>query len=108
MGIPPLCSVITPTRNRRRFIPQLVAAFLGQGHPNKELILVNGGEPIDDLLPEWERLGVRASIRVIEFHSAAPTAAARIAEALNIGIGAARGTYCFRFDDDDLQAPDRI
>jgi glycosyltransferase involved in cell wall biosynthesis len=100
----PLCSAICPTRNRRRFIPQLVQGFLAQSYPVKELVIVNGGEPIDDLLP----VGYGRLIMCIDYKSDQPNAAARIAEALNIGIRAARGEYCFRFDDDDFQATDRI
>lgn len=101
---PPLASVICPTRNRRRFLPQLVAGFVAQTYPRTELIIVNGGEPIDDLFPHRQS----SALTLISHASLAPNAAARIAEALNIGIRAAHGEYCFRFDDDDIQAPDRI
>lgn len=98
----PLCSVICPTRDRRQYIPHVVAQFLAQTHPQKELIFVNGGEPIGDLIAGIE------GVRCIDKRSSETTAAGRIAEALNIGAQTARGEYCFRFDDDDLQAPDRI
>jgi glycosyltransferase involved in cell wall biosynthesis len=110
----PLVSVITPTRHRRQFIPQLLAGFRAQDWPNKELVIVADGEDIEDLLdgtnPPWmaEDPNCECSVLHIRHESALPNAAARIAEALNVGIRAARGTYCVRFDDDDWQAPGRI
>ena len=35
----PLASCVTPTANRRRFLPQAIHYFLGQDYSNKELII---------------------------------------------------------------------
>src|SRR5579872_452144 len=50
----PLVSVITPTRNRRKYIPRLVDSYLAQDWPNTELLVIDGGsgsEICADLLP---------------------------------------------------------
>lgn len=101
---PSLATVLTPTRNRRGFLPRLVEQFLAQDYAPKELILINGGDPIEDLIPP----GYGEMIRIVEARTPAPNAAARIAAALNAGIRAARGEHCFRFDDDDWQHSGRI
>lgn len=110
----PLISVITPTRNRRRFIPRLLSDFLAQDYPNKELLIVADGEDIEDLLPpgngyvSYVEPGCECSIFHLRHESARLNTAARIAEALNLGIRAARGACCVRFDDDDWQSPARL
>lgn len=109
----PLISVITPTRNRRDFIPQLCAGFLSQDWPNKELVIVWDGEDIDDALPIGHGYvqcepGCECSIFRVHHESTLPHAAGRIGEALNVGIRKARGMYCVRFDDDDWQSPVRL
>jgi glycosyltransferase involved in cell wall biosynthesis len=105
----PLVSVITPTRNRLRFIPQLISGFFAQDWPNKELIIVSDGEGIEDLMDGTRFFADGPEpILHIRHESTKPHAAARIAEALNLGVRAARGMYCVRFDDDDWQASGRI
>lgn len=99
----PMASVLTPTRNRRKYIPRLIDQYLAQDWPNAELIIVDGGDdPIADLIPP------EVHIRYFPFATTHPNAASRIGAALNYAIQQARGEYCFRFDDDDLQATERI
>ncbi len=89
----PLVTVLTPVKDRREFLPTLVAQFLEQDYPEKELVIVNSGAPI--------AVHAHANVRVIDFPGT-------IGAALNEGIRQARGEYCIRFDDDDWQASDRI
>ncbi len=91
-----LVSVITPSRNRREFIPRLVKQFQLQDWEEKELIIVATGDLIEDLIPK------DPCIRVIRHDEGS------IGEALNVGIEAASGEVCVRFDDDDYQAVNRV
>lgn len=116
----PLVSVITPTKGRREFISRLLASFLVQDYPNRELILVEDGEDdVRDILSERalqidgpalnqfllpaENSGWRTYVPVRYFRHHAS-----LGECLNKAIQEARGEFCCRFDDDDWQAPDRI
>src|SRR3984957_16163435 len=94
----PLASCVTPTANRRRFIPQAIRYFLSQDYPNKELIIVDDGEEsVDDLVPKDERIRyIRLPGKTI------------LGQKRNRAAGEARGEIIVHWDDDDWSAPWRL
>ncbi len=91
----PLVSVLTVTKNRRHFIPQLLRQFEKQDYPNKELVIVASGERVHDLVPH--------DPRIVLIHFDDTLGACR-----NVSVRGASGEYCVQFDDDDWQAADRL
>jgi len=96
----PFVSVITPTYNRRKFIPSLVKCFLSQTYPQDRMewiVLDDGSDKVEDLFPKLPNL------RYI-YES----------EKLNIGQKRnrlnreARGEIIVAMDDDDFYFPERV
>lgn len=53
----PLVSSITPTSNRRSFVPQAIRSFLRQDYPNLEFVIVDDGvDSVRGCVPEHERV----------------------------------------------------
>jgi glycosyltransferase involved in cell wall biosynthesis len=94
----PLVSCIMPTADRRGFIPQAVAGFLGQDYANLELIVVDDGQDaIADILPSDRR------IRYVRLPQRASVGAKR-----NIACEHARGEFIVHWDDDDWYPASRV
>lgn len=102
----PFVSIVTPTYNRRRFIPQCVAGIRAQSYPLDHiewLIYDDGIDKIGDLVSPDSPL-VRG-LRVRYFSSDSK---------LNIGIkrnflhDQAAGEVIVTMDDDDYYSPDRV
>lgn len=94
----PLVSCVMPTWNRRTFIPAAVDCWLKQTYQNRELVILDDGEePIEDLLPEDNR------IRYVFEQRRRVTGDKR-----NRICELARGEVICHWDDDDWSAPDRI
>jgi len=94
----PLVSCITPTANRRGFLPQAIRYFLAQDYPHKELIIVDDGEDaVGDLVPEDAR------IRYIRLQGKTV-----LGEKRNRAAADARGEIIVHYDDDDWSAPWRL
>jgi glycosyltransferase involved in cell wall biosynthesis len=94
----PLVSCIMPTRDRRAFVPRAVAWFHRQTYVPRELIVVDdGNDPIDSLLPEDER------IRYVRLPQQASVGTKR-----NVACEHARGELIAHWDDDDWHAPHRL
>ena len=94
----PKISCITPTANRRSFIPKAIEYFLRQDYPNKELLILDdGGDPIGDLVPEKE------NIRYIHLDKKLTIGAKR-----NMACEMAKGEIIAHWDDDDWHAPHRL
>jgi glycosyltransferase involved in cell wall biosynthesis len=96
-GIPGLISCIMPTRNRREFIPRAIQCFLAQTHEAKELIILDNGESIADLVPADDR------IRYIRMSSKSTTGQLR-----NLCCQVSRGEFIAHWDDDDWSHPERL
>jgi glycosyltransferase involved in cell wall biosynthesis len=94
----PLISCITPTYNRRRFLPAAVAQFLRQDWPSKELIVVDDGtDCVRDVVPDDPRIVyIRLDRR------------ATIGRKRNIACDRARGEVVAHWDDDDWHATHRL
>ncbi len=98
----PFVSVLTPTYNRRRFIPYLIECFKAQAYPQHRMewiILDDGTDPVEDL-----------------FAAAAIPCVRYIREAEKQTIGAkrnrlnreAKGEILVAMDDDDYYPPERV
>ena len=97
----PMVSVIVPTYNRRRMLPDTIRSILDQTFKDFEIIVVNdAGEDVADIINELNQLG---KIRYISHETNKGLAAAR-----NSGIRAARGKYIAYLDDDDLFYPSHL
>ena len=96
----PFVSVITPTYNRRPFIPYLVKCFLAQDYPQDRLewlIIDDGSDKIHDLLPQQD------NIKYIALAEKLTLGAKR-----NLSHQYATGTIIVYFDDDDAYPPERV
>jgi glycosyltransferase involved in cell wall biosynthesis len=99
----PFVSILTPTYNRRAFIPQLIQCIKHQTYPRARLewvILDDGADSVWDLLaPHKDTLNIQYI---------------RSEEKLNIGAkrnrlhAAARGEILVNMDDDDYYPPERV
>lgn len=98
----PLVSVLTPTYNRRRFIPYIIECFKAQEYPQNRMewiILDDGTEKVGDL---FEASGLKN----VRYYS----------EDVKLNIGAKRnklnelanGDIIVCFDDDDYYTSDRV
>ncbi len=84
----PLVSVIIPTRDRPRYLPEAIASVLHQDFGDFELIVVNDGEALAPLPPDR---------RIRHLENARRGAVA----ARNLGVDNARGGIIAFLDDDD-------
>jgi glycosyltransferase involved in cell wall biosynthesis len=99
--IPPLVSVIVPTKNRPEMLGNALTSILNQTFPDFEIIVINdGGEDVGPLI---DSLNKRNNIRHIRHETPRDRSAAR-----NSGLKAARGKYIAYLDDDDRYYPDHL
>ena len=103
-GLPnnPFVSVITPTFNRRRFIPYLIECYKSQSYSKEYMewiILDDGTDPVGDLFTNLKIPNIRY------IHQE---------EKLNIGAKRnrlnteAKGDIIIAMDDDDFYFPERV
>jgi len=100
---PPAVSVILPTFNRARFIPEALESIQSQQWPSMELIVVDDGST-DGTRDLIERVGDRFThpIRYI-FQENSGAYAAR-----NTGLEHAQGDFIAFYDSDDLWYPHHL
>jgi glycosyltransferase involved in cell wall biosynthesis len=105
-GTYPFVSVLTPTYNRRRFIPSLIACYKAQTYPKHRMewiVLDDGTDSVEDLFSSAELRAAVPNLRYI-----------RLPDKLTIGAkrnrlnAEARGEICVAMDDDDYYTPDRV
>jgi glycosyltransferase involved in cell wall biosynthesis len=99
----PTVSLLTPTYNRRAFLPFLIQHIKAQTYPRERmewLVLDDGTDPIEDLLtPHMKDMNIRYF---------------RSEEKLNVGAkrnrlnAEARGDILVCMDDDDWYSPERV
>jgi len=94
----PLISVIIPTYNAARFLPEAIASVRQQGYEPLEIVVVDDGstDETSDLIDNWPEI-----CYVNQYNQGA--AAAR-----NAGIQAARSDLLAFLDVDDLWTPDHL
>jgi glycosyltransferase involved in cell wall biosynthesis len=99
----PFVSIITPTYNRRHFIPRLISYIMSQTYPRERMewvVLDDGTDSVEDLIAPYMS---KIAIQYI-----------RVADKLNIGAKrnrlhkAARGDVLVTMDDDDYYPPERV
>lgn len=97
---PPRVSVVTPTRDRARYLGLAIDSALGQGIPGLEVIVVDDGSS-DGTPALLASYGDR--IRVIRRETGSGPSAAR-----NLALAEARGEFVAFLDSDDLWRPGRL
>lgn len=99
----PLVSCIMPTKNRREFVPKAIEYFLRQTYPNKELVIVNDGEPVHDLIDTdaVEHALIHYAAQSYEHFSS-------LGAKRNNCVQRARGDLIAHWDDDDWYGPTRL
>lgn len=98
----PFVSVLTPTYNRRLFIPTAIECFKSQTYPHDRMewiILDDGSDPVEDL---FKKSGLK-NVRYYREEKKLPIGAKR-----NKINELAKGEICVAWDDDDYYPPDRI
>ena len=100
----PFVSVVTPTYNRRTFIPTLIQCFLTQEYPNDRMewiVLDDGSDPVGDLFEAHkDKLPMLRYIRETEKRN--------IGAKRNRLNAEAKGEIIVAMDDDDYYPPERI
>jgi glycosyltransferase involved in cell wall biosynthesis len=96
-------SVILPTYNRARFLPEAIASIRGQEFADWELIVVDDGSTDEtaQLLPKLTG-DITQPVRIIRQENQGAYAAR------NTGLDHARGKYIAFYDSDDLWLPHHL
>jgi glycosyltransferase involved in cell wall biosynthesis len=101
----PLVSVVTPTYNRRRYIPAAIECFKAQSYPMNRMewvILDDGTDAVGDLFdPKVTGL---SNVRYVRIDTGKMT----IGSKRNKLTDLATGDICVCWDDDDYYPPDRV
>jgi O-antigen biosynthesis protein len=95
----PSCTALMLTRNRRQFLPLAIDCWRRQDYPNKSLLILADGDPVEDLVPMDDP---RITLYVLAKRPAT------IGEKRNIACKYATGEVLANFDDDDLYSPGRL
>jgi glycosyltransferase involved in cell wall biosynthesis len=102
----PIVSVITPTYNRRRFIPFLIKAYEQQTYPHAHMewiILDDGQDKVKDLFDEAAK-----RIPNIRYMALPEDEKLLIGAKRNILNDEAKGSIIVAMDDDDYYVPTRV
>jgi glycosyltransferase involved in cell wall biosynthesis len=100
----PFVSVLTPTYNRRRFLPYLIECYLSQEYPRERMewiILDDGTDCVKDIFDEAAKK--IPNLRYIRLEGKHLIGAKR-----NILNKEAKGDILVAMDDDDYYPPDRV
>jgi GT2 family glycosyltransferase len=100
MADDPVVTVLMPVASARQFLASAMESVLTQTFTSLELILIDDAGQLEDLRKRLPPRDPRAR--------AIASTGRGIADALNTGIEAARGSFICRVDCDDLIPPDRI
>lgn len=98
----PFVSVVTPTYNRRRFIPTLIECYKSQTYRKDRMewiILDDGSDPVEDMFKNLDLPNV---------HYIRETEKRNIGAKRNTLNREACGDIIISMDDDDFYAPDRV
>lgn len=98
----PFVSVLTPTFNRRKFIPILIRCFKAQTYPMDRMewiVIDDGPDKVKDLFDAAKI----PNLRYIPIENKIPLGAKR-----NMLNDLAKGDICVAMDDDDFYPPDRV
>jgi glycosyltransferase involved in cell wall biosynthesis len=98
----PFVSVVTPTYNRRRFIPYLIECYKSQTYPKDRMewiILDDGSDPVEDLFK---------ALTLPNMYYIRKTDKQNIGAKRNILNREACGDIIVAMDDDDYYPPERV
>jgi glycosyltransferase involved in cell wall biosynthesis len=95
----PLVSVIVPTHNRARFLPEALGGALQQTYPHVEILVVDDGST-DETPMVMSRFD--AKVQYVRQENSGVSAAR------NRGIRLAKGEYIAFLDDDDVWLPQKL
>jgi len=98
----PFVSVITPTYNRRKFIPHLISCYKSQKYPKQRMewiILDDGSDPVGDL---FENTGI-PNVHYVHLSEKLTIGAKR-----NLLNRKSCGDVIVAMDDDDYYPPERV
>ena len=101
----PFVSVLTPTYNRRRFLPSMIECYKSQTYPKGQMewiLLDDGTDCVRDVLEGALVKGI-PNVRYIRLDEKISVGAKR-----NILNKEARGEIMVAMDDDDFYHPDRV
>jgi glycosyltransferase involved in cell wall biosynthesis len=99
-AVGPRISVVVPTLNQGRFLAQCLSSIVGQGYPDLELIVLDGGST-DSTLEVIERFA-----GAIHYWRSAPDGGQ--AQAINEGFGRATGDIVAWLNSDDMYLPEAL
>lgn len=95
----PVFSIITPTRDRREWLPRCIESVKAQSYSDWEhVILDNGTEAVADLIDDPRQ----------KYFRVPPRAFINVATTFNWGIEVATGDIIHPLSDDDRLAPDAL
>ena len=100
----PFVSIITPTYNRRKFIPSLITCYLQQTYPLDRMewiIYDDGDDKVDDIFKKFEKK--IPNLRYIYDEEKKNIGAKR-----NLLNKEAKGDIIIAMDDDDFYFPNRV
>jgi glycosyltransferase involved in cell wall biosynthesis len=100
----PFVSVITPTYNRRRFIPALIKCFLSQTYPKDRMewiVLDDGSDRVEDIF-------AASTNKLINFRYLYEDEKKNIGAKRNRLNREAKGEIIVAMDDDDFYFPERV
>jgi glycosyltransferase involved in cell wall biosynthesis len=100
----PMVSVLTPTYNRRKFIPLAIQMFKAQSYPQDRMewiILDDGTDKVGDLF-------AASGLTNVRYHAVDSTTKLPIGAKRNRINELAKGEICVAWDDDDYYPPDRV
>lgn len=100
----PFVSVLTPTYNRRKFIPAAITCFKNQTYPQDRMewiILDDGTDKVKDLFDA-------AGLPNVRYHAIPDGEKLKIGAKRNRVNELATGDICVCWDDDDYYPPDRV
>jgi glycosyltransferase involved in cell wall biosynthesis len=98
----PLVSIVVIASGNTGLLRPAVAACLGQTHQNVEVIVVGNGSPEE----HWRPVAAIDDSRLRIIHQ--ETAAAKLPEAINRGLGLAKGAYMTWAPSDCIYRPEAI
>ena len=90
----PLVSVIVRSKNRPDTLRLALNSLANQTLDSFEVVLVNSGDPITDVVADSERY--------LRFRAVTPAHGLGLGDLLNFGVNAAKGRFITYLDDDDV------
>lgn len=101
----PLVSIITPTYNHERFIPDCINSVLSQTYQNWEMIIVDDGSTDSTFIVAKEFAKKEPRIKV---YTQKNIGIFRLAETYNFALSQSSGKYVAVLEGDDVWLPEKL